>query len=201
MIGQYDQQQQNIPQGFGQNIFGQGNLNSGYGSVASGQAAFGQPFGQVGGSQQWSQRQLSPQDAGEIVRQLIPILPHIMAQAQQQPQAAFGGGFGQRTLTQQDVNEVVRQVLPVIAQLQGQNPMLAMTGGYGQQQPFGQQAYGNQFGNQQGWPQAAFGGGGQHQQRQLSHQDVNEVVRQLTNILPQVIQNLQATGGHQQRTM
>src|ERR1700726_2543935 len=68
----------------------------------------------------FGQRQLSPYEVSDVVRQLIPLLPSIIAQAQQlQPQAAYGlgggfgavGGYGQQTraLTQQDVNEVVRQ--------------------------------------------------------------------------------------------
>jgi len=220
MINQYDVQQQMLPQGYGQNSLGYGpqTLTAGWGQAAFGQPipqylgqSCGQQFGHFGGygaASAWGQRQLSPQDTGEIVRQLIPVLPQILAQTQQyqqQPQAAFGGGYGQRTLTQQDVNDVVRQILPVVAQLQGQNPMQAMATGLGflplggQQQPFGyQQAFGNNPSSwQQGWPQAAFGGGQHGSHRHLNQQDVNEVVRQLTAILPQVIQNLQG----QQRTM
>src|SRR5207245_2424735 len=91
---------------------------------------FGQPnigaFGQAGGwggQNPWAQpqRQLSQQDVGEVLRQLVPLLPHVLAQAQQ-PQAAIGySAFGQapRMLTQQDVNEVVRQLVGVIPQVIG----------------------------------------------------------------------------------
>jgi hypothetical protein len=245
------------PQAFGQ-TFGQ--QAGGYGIQGQfpglGQAAFGQPYGQYGSQQfgqpfgafgqmggvgiqsPWAlqQRHLTPQDASEVVRQLVPLLPQIIAQAQQQPQAAFGyGGFGQRMLTQQDVNEVVRQILPIVpqivAQLQGQSQVPAMHAGYGfaplgqlaatgqihqqpwgqqqlyhqhplaqqltYQQPFGQQLYHQPYG-QQAWPQvqAAFGGvqpGLGQMQRQLTQQDVSEVVRQLVGVIPQVIQNMQAT--------
>jgi hypothetical protein len=199
-----------------------------------GQAAYGQQFGPQGGQQfgqpnigawglggGWGQgqhRQLSQNDVGDVVRQLVPLLPQLLAQAQQQPQAAFGyGGFGQgygqnpRTLTQQDVNEVVRQILPILPQivgtLQGQGPQYAaaMYGGQGPQfglqnplsqfsNPFQQQPFGQQ--GQQGWPNAmsAFGGSQAWGQRQLNQQDVSEVVRQLVGIIPQVIGNLQAYG-------
>lgn len=216
---------QQFGQGFGQQNYGY-NPNV----FGLGQAAFGQNSGYGMGIGQ--QRQLTAQDANEVVRQLLPLLPQIIAQAQQQPQAAFGygGGYGsgQRNLTQQDVNEVVRQILPIVpqivAQLQGQPPTHAIYGqgqhagpfGYGQGQNAGPFSYGwgaNQSYQQnpgfqqpwqQQWPQmqAAFGGyqhgigGGQ---RQLSQQDVTEVARQLASILPQVIQNLQATG--QQRNV
>jgi hypothetical protein len=218
MTGQYEWQQQiplqNAqfsgqinPQALVQQPFGQ----QGYatqGQISGlGQGALGQPYGQFGGQQSgqhfgalgpmggvgmqspWAlqQRQLSPHDANEVIRQLVPLLPHIIAQAQQwHPQAAFG--YGQRTLTQHDVNEVVRQILPfvpqIVAQLQGQSPVHAVH----HQHPVGQQA----------WPQvqAAFGaiqpGLGQLH-RQLTQQDVSEVVRQLAGIIPQVIQQLQAT--------
>jgi hypothetical protein len=126
-----------------------------------GQAAYGQPYGQFGYGQQqpfggpapsggwgmqqtngwnpWSQqqRQLSQQDVGEVVRQLLPILPQILAQAQPQTIGYAAYGTQQRQLTPQDVNEVVRQLLPVVPQivaaLQGQ-PQLqhaAMYGGSG----------------------------------------------------------------------
>lgn len=241
---------QTNPQALGQQTFGQ--QAGGYGTQGQipglGQAAYGQPYGQFGGQQfgqaniggytggigiqspaALQQRQLTPQDASEVVRQLVPLLPQIIAQAQQQqPQAAFGGGFGQRMLTQQDVNEVVRQILPIVpqivAQLQGQSQGHAIHAGYGGygaplghlaatghqmlQQPFGQQQlyqqqplaqqqlYQQQPFGQQSWPQvhAAFGGGQQGQtQRQLTQQDVSEVVRQLVGVIPQVIQNMQAT--------
>jgi hypothetical protein len=108
----------------------------------------------------------------------------------QQPLAAFGGGhgFNQRSLSPQDVNEVVRQILPILPQL------LQQQQGYGQgQQGLGQQGFGQQgFGWQGG--QAAYGmnqqntgpfGQQQHQhQRQLSPQDVNEIARQLAEVIP-----------------
>ena len=208
-----------------------------------GQAAYGQQYGQYGaqpfigafgsnagwgaqpqwGSQQqpqwWGQqqRQLSQQDVSEVVRQLLPALPHVLAQAQQ-PQAGFGyAAYGQapRTLTQQDVNEVVRQILPIVPQivgmLQGQ-PQLqhaAIHGGTGLGQ-FGQANLGPNFAaqsplaawsqpaslGQYGLPQfqSAFGaaaGWGQPQ-RQLTQQDVADVTRQLVGLIPQVIGNLQA---------
>jgi len=208
-----------------------------------GQSAYGQQFGQYGGQQfgqpniggwgqgagwggqpAWGQnRQLSQYEVGDVVRQLVPLLPQILAQAQQQPQGAYGygaygqgqGGYGQfsRPLTQQDVNEVVRQILPIVPQivgmLQGQGPLqaAAIYGGLnpqlGAQNPFGQLAsfstaqtplQQQPFGQQQGWPQAmaAFGGAQQAWgQRQLTQQDVGEVVRQLVAVIPQVIGNLQ----------
>jgi len=240
MMSQHEAQQQSSlfnPQLWGQTGQGFGQQNYGYNPNISGlgQAAFGQNSGFGTGIGQ--QRQLTAQDANEVVRQLLPMLPQIIAQAQQQPQAAFGyggGGYGygsgQRNLTQQDVNEVVRQILPIVpqivAQLQGQPQTHAIYGqvqnagpfGYGQGQnagPFGygwgaNQSYQQNPGFQQPqpwhqqWPQmqAAFGGyqhgigGGQ---RQLSQQDVTDFARQLASILPQVIQNLQATG--QQRNV
>ncbi|MGA2056536.1 MAG: hypothetical protein ABSG88_14625 [Bradyrhizobium sp.] len=152
---------------------------------------------------------------------MVPLLPQILAQSQQQPLAAFGYGGNQRQLSPQDINEVVRQLLPILPQIigaiqQGQSPIhaAAIYGGYGQQgfgqtigqNPFAQQPqYGLGFGNahgqfgaqgqfgQSGSPfQAAFGG--LQNQRQLSPQDVNEVVRQLVTAIPQVIGNLQAYG-------
>jgi hypothetical protein len=201
--------------GFGGHQFGQSNPGWGFGS--------GWP----------QQRQLSQYEVGDVVRQLVPLLPQILAQAQlQQPQAAFGyggtGGFSgygqqpQRLLTQQDVQEVVRQILPILPQivstLQGQNPLLtaamygANQGGanpqigwqnpFGQfanpfqQQPFQQNPFQQQWAGQQGWPQtmAAYGGMPQLNQRQLSQHDLNEVVRQLAGIVPQVISGLQAYG-------
>jgi hypothetical protein len=188
---------------------------------------FGQPnlsaFGQSGWGTQpgWGQqRQLSQQDVGDVVRQLVPLLPQILGQAQH---GAHGFGQPQRLLTQQDVNEVVRQILPILPQIaalfQGQTAMAApaMYGGYGQQNPWAQiqnpwaqqQMYGQNpfaqlglgqlqqqpFGHQ-GWPQfqAAFGGGWSNpmQQRTLTPNDINEVVRQLVGIIPQAIANLQA---------
>jgi hypothetical protein len=194
---------------------------------------FGQPnFGGWGTGAGWpQQRQLSQYEVGDVVRQLVPLLPQILAQAQLQPQAAFGyagsgglGGYGQpqRLLTQQDVQEVVRQILPILPQianmLQGQNPMYtqAMYGGaapqigwqnpwgqfanpFQQQNPFQQNPFQQQWSGQQGWPQAmaAHGGTQSWNQRQLSQHDVNEVVRQLAGIIPQVISGLQAYGQQQ----
>jgi hypothetical protein len=205
------------------------------GGYGLGQAAYGQQYGQYGGQPsmgafgaqpQWGQqqqpqqqqpqwggqqqRQLSQQDVSEVVRQLVPALPQILAQAQQ-PHAAIGyAAYGQapRLLSQQDVNEVVRQILPMVPQivgaLQGQ-PQLqyaAMQGGqgFGQQGlgQFGQgnpaQSFGTQFGFGGPQFQSAFGApaaSGQ-QQRQLTQQDVAEVTRQLIGVIPQVIGNLQA---------
>ncbi len=201
--------------GFGQ---GQATLGGLQGLQGLGQAAFGQTqqFGTPQQAYGWAQtRQLSQQDVGDVVRQLVPLLPQILAQAQQQPQAAYGYGWSQqRQLSPQDVNEVVRQILPIVPQivslLQGQPQMQAAA--YGQQQPqqglFGTQQYNpfgtqqqnpfaiqqtNPFAMQQGMPQmqAAFGGQSIHQQRQLTQQDVSEVVRQLVNVIPQVIGSLQ----------
>jgi hypothetical protein len=202
-----------------------------------GQAAYGQQFGQSGfggafgqstgwGAQPgwWGQqqRQLSQQDVSEVVRQLLPALPQILAQAQQ-PQAAIGyAAYGQtgRSLTPQDVNEVVRQLLPMVPQIVGMlqsQPQLqhaAMYGGagWGQQTGagWGQQAglaphiggqipfaglQQPQFG-QYGGPQvqSAFGASPLwgQQQRQLTQQDVADVTRQLVGLIPQVIGNLQA---------
>jgi hypothetical protein len=136
---------------YGQQAYGQpwgSTQGLGYGL---GQAAYGQQYGQYGaqpfigafghnagwGAQpQWGgqqpqwwgqhQRQLSHQDVSEVVRQLVPALPQILAQAQQ-PQGAFGYaayrqvpyGQGSRLLSQQDVNEVVRQRLPIVPQIVG----------------------------------------------------------------------------------
>jgi hypothetical protein len=190
---------------------------------------YGQPnFGAWGSGGGWpQQRQLSQYEVGDVVRQLVPLLPQILAQAQLQPQAAFGfggagglGGYGQpqRLLTQQDVQEVVRQILPILPQivgmLQGQNPLhSAAMYGVGnpqlgwqnqlgqfanplqqhqfQQNPFQQQWYGQQAGPQ---TMAAYGGAQLWNQRQLTQHDVNEVVRQLAGIIPQVINGLQPYG-------
>jgi hypothetical protein len=202
------------------------------GGLGLGQAAFGgQQYGQFGGQptfgasgygwggqpmgwgqQQWGgqQRQLSPQDVNEVVRQLIPALPQILAQAQT-PFAGIGyAAYGQapRQLSPQDVNEVVRQILPIVPQIVGmlqsqpQMQHAAMHGGLGLGQQFGglgqfglghptQQAWGTQFGAPQF--QAAFGGAaGFGQQRQLTQQDVADITRQLIGVIPQVIGNLQA---------
>src|SRR6266403_5378842 len=202
----------------------------GLGGYGLGQAASGQQYGQYGGHpftgafgynagwgaqpQGWGQqqqppwggqqqRQLSQQDVSEVVRQLVPALPQILAQAQPQHAAIGYAAYGQapRQLSQQDVNEVVRQILPIVPQivgmLQGQ-PQLqyaAMQGGHG----LGQFGFGNpaqNFGTQFGIPQfqSAFGAPGAwgQQRRQLTQQDVAEVTRQLIGMIPQVIGNLQA---------
>src|SRR4030081_3220489 len=201
------------------------------GGYGLGQAAYGQQYGQYGGqpsmgvgynpgwgaqpqAQGWGQmqqpqwggqqqRQLSQQDVSEVVRQLVPVLPQILAQTQQ-PHAAIGyAAYGQapRQLSQQDVNEVVRQLLPIVPQivgtLQGQ-PQLqyaAMQGGPGLGQ-FGQgnpaQNPGAQFGFGGPQWQSAFGAPatwGQHQ-RQLTQQDVSDITRQLIGVIPEVIGNL-----------
>src|SRR6266436_3263715 len=166
-------------------------------------------WGQQQQQPQWAgqqQRQLSQQDVSEVVRQLVPALPQILAQAQQ-PHAAIGyAAYGQapRQLSQQDVNEVVRQILPIVPQivgmLQGQ-PQLqyaAMQGGHGLGQfGFGNPAqnFGQNFGTQFGIPQfqSAFGApGAWGQQRQLTQQDVADVTRQLMGVIPQIMGNLQA---------
>jgi hypothetical protein len=212
------------PQLWGMQHYGQqgglGFHGVGYGLGHAAYGQFGQPniggWGQGGGYGAWGQRNLSQHDVGEIVRQLVPMLPIMLAQAQQ-PMAAYGyggayGGFGQgpRMLTPHDVNEVVRQILPVLPQivglLQGGHwPHQAGQGGLGQ---FGQTSMGQQFQPQQfgqfGWGQqpfgqvgmppfqAAFGGGqGWGMQQRLTPQDIGEVVRQLTATIPQVIGNLQ----------
>jgi hypothetical protein len=226
--------------------------------------AYGQPFGQfgqqygqpnfaaVGLAQQnpfqqnpfqqnqqnpWGQpqRQLSQQDVGEVVRQLVPLLPQILSQAQTMPtmgygygQQGYGYGQQQRLLTQQDVNEVVRQILPIVPQiaaaLQSNVPIAAAAMYGGAQQgwghnPFAQnpqaifagqnplaQLLQQQPNWQQGWPQqsfpafqSAFGQQGWNQQRNLTQNDVNEVVRQLVSIIPQAIANLQSL--NQQRVI
>lgn len=197
------------PQGWGQanplhallqNVLGQGG-GQGIGQAAFGQGGYGSPFGQAawGGQGQWGQsgwgqgpwggagwgqRQLSHHDIGEVVRQLLPLLPHVVAQAQQ-PQAAFGyggfgqGGFGQggfgygpfgqgqRQLSQQDIGEVVRHILPILPQvvsaLQGQQGpyAAAVYGNYGWpgqgHSPFGQYGLG-QGGGQGGWGFGQQGG-------------------------------------------
>jgi hypothetical protein len=215
--------------GLGQGGLGQG--GPGQGGVGLGQAAYGQQYGQyggqqpsggqpMGGGQQWGgqQRQLSQQDVNEVVRQLVPALPQILAQAQN----PFGGisyaAYGQapRQLSPQDVNEVVRQILPIVPQIVGmlqsqQQPhSAAMQGGLGQGQfgglgqQFGglgqpglghpAQASGTQFGAPQF--QSAFGGPMAFgQQRQLTQQDVADITRQLIGAIPQVIGNLQANSG------
>jgi hypothetical protein len=167
--------------------------NAGWGAQPQG---LGQQQPQWWGQQQpqgfgQQPRQLSQQDVSEVVRQLLPVLPQILAQTQQ-PHAALGyAAYGQapRLLSQQDVNEVVRQILPVVPQIVGmlQNqPQLQYSALQGGLSPFGQQG-GPQF-------QSAFGAslpGGQPQ-RQLTQQDVADVTRQLVGLIPQVIGNLQA---------
>jgi len=183
-------------------------------SYGLGQAAYGPQSGQFGTSPSigvpgfnagwgaqplgWGQqqRQLSQHDVSEVVRQLLPALPQILAQAQQQPAALGYAAYGQasRLLSQQDVNEVVRQILPFVPQIVGalqgqpQQQFTNMQGG-----PLGQYAS-PQF-------QSAFGGPtvwGQTQ-RQLTQQDVADITRQLVGLIPQVIGNLQAY--NQQRTI
>jgi hypothetical protein len=180
----YETSQQN-PQAWG-GIPGQ----AAYGQPLYGYQPYGQqPFGQPNMGQFWGQqRQLSHHDVNEVVRQLIPLLPQVLGQAQQ-PLSAIGyGGFGQRMLTQQDVNEVVRQILPavpqIVALLQGQQ---AGFGGFGQafQQPYWQQSIG-----QAPLFQAAFGTAGALGQRQLTPQDISEVARQLASVIPQVMGTL-----------
>jgi len=199
-----------------------------------GQAAYGQPWAQFGmqpfGHQghgsgygaPWSfqQRQLSQHEMGDVVRQLVPLLPHLIAQAQTQPQAAYGyGGFGNnpwsqnswgqnpwgqqgRALSPQDVNEVVRQILPIVPQivgaLQGQNPYFAQQGQLGQwgmgQAFAGYQNPQTQIGLPPGFTQQTpfMAAFGGATQRQLSQQDVHEIARQLVAVIPQVIGSLQA---------
>jgi hypothetical protein len=192
-------------------------------AIGLGQPAYGQQHGQFGAQppiggfgynpgwaaqpQAWGQqqRQLSHQDVSEVVRQLLPALPQILAQAQQ-PQTALGYaaygqspyGQGPRTLTQQDVNEVVRQILPAMPQILGalqqgqpQPQYAALQGGAG---AYGQGGWGQQGFGQGGWPQfqSAFGGQQLGGQRQLTQQDVADVTRQLVGLIPQVIGNLQA---------
>jgi hypothetical protein len=207
----------------------QGGLGFGqaaYGQQYGGQSPFGQQYGYGGqspfaglgwggqpmgwGQQQWGgqQRQLSQQDVNEVVRQLVPALPQILAQAQT-PFAGIGYaayGQGPRQLSPQDVNEVVRQILPIVPQIVGMlqsQPQLqhaAMHGGFGLGQfgGLGQQTHPTQtWGTQFGAPQfqAAFGGPmGFGQQRQLTQQDVADITRQLIGVIPQVIGNLQAYG-------
>jgi hypothetical protein len=215
--------------GYGQPQGGLGIQNVGYGLGQAAYGQFGQPnvgaFGQsaLGGQAGWGHRHLSQQDVGEVVRQLLPLLPGVLAQAQQQPMAAFGYGAynpAPRMLTPQDVNEVVRQILPIVPQLvgllQGVGPSPhqagypAVHGGYGGPGQIGQAFYGQPFQPQFGSGQFPFGqaampafggmqGGWGQPQRHLTQQDIAEVVRQLTATIPQVISNLQAFG--QQRAI
>lgn len=212
---EYNQQNPQFGQAFGNGGFAGQGWGQGLGHAAFGQQGFGgwQQGGgwQPGGFGAPWQRQVSQQDVGEIVRHLVPLLPLIINQAQQ-PHAAFGygygsgigggfgGGFGQRNLSQQDVHEVVRHLLPVLPQIVG---LLQ-----GQQGQFGNAIFGGQgWGGGQGgygqnpWGQAAFGNignvgnawGGQR----LNQADVGEIVRHLTAVLPQVISNLQACNQQQ----
>src|SRR5260221_13685313 len=88
--------------GYGQPQGGLGIQGVGYGLGQAAYGQFGQPnigaWGQGGwggGQAGWGQRQLSQQDGGEAVRQLVPLPPVGLAQAQQPPpMAAFGyGGY------------------------------------------------------------------------------------------------------------
>jgi hypothetical protein len=171
---------------FGNNAIGYGLGNAAYGQAWNQQGA--QPFWQPNNGAQggfgapWGhqQRQLSQQDVGDVVRQILPLLPQIIAQAQ--PQAAYGnnagaqfnpwnqqGNFQQsgnnwgqqgRVLSQQDVNEVVRQILPVLPQiahaLQGHqhHQHLGFANQSGQN-PFNQGGF-----NQNPYTQAGFNQGG-----------------------------------------
>jgi hypothetical protein len=197
-----------------QAIGGHGLGGYGQGGYGLGHAAYGQQYGQYGGQPgigafgynapqgwgqqqpQWAQwggqqqRQLSQQDVNEVVRQLAPALPQILAQAQQ-PYGAIGhAAFGQapRQLSQQDV---------IGQQGFGQQGLGQYgLGQYGQGQ-FGQGNPAQSFGTPFGLPQfqSAFGGaqsGWGPQQRQLTQQDVADVTRQLIGVIPQVIGNLQA---------
>jgi hypothetical protein len=233
-LGQNPQFGQFGPQQSGWGAFGsQGGQPYGGGGfnmpLGLGQAAYGQQFGQYGGQPmsgafgsspgwggqpmgwgQWGgqQRQLSQQDVNEVVRQLVPALPQILAQAQS-PFAGMGyAAYGQapRQLSPQDINEVVRQILPIVPQIVGMlqsQPQLqhaAMHGGFGLGQQFGglgqfgpghpAQGWGTPFGAPQF--QAAFGSPTTFgQQRQLTQQDVTEITRQLIGVIPQVIGHLQ----------
>ncbi len=196
----YDVQQQGAwpIQAMG-NMLNPQQLAQAFWSGGLGQAAYGQPnpqqfgygqqpfgaFGQVGGwgmqanpwgqpqSNPWGQpqRQLSQQDVGEVVRQLLPILPQILAQAQPQGIGYAAYGMQQRQLSPQDVNEVVRQLLPLVPQIVGalqSQPQLqhaAMYGGYGA----GHMQHPAQIASTLGYPQQNFGspfGIGQHLQQQ-----------------------------------
>lgn len=165
-----------------------------FGQAAYG--AFGNPLGvgQFSTGLGWggSQRPLSPQDVGAILQQIAPVLPQVIAQAQQhqnQPMAAYAGGFGagQRTLSPQDVSEIVRQILPVIPQLLQSMQQQGGPWGLGQ---IGLGPVGGLGLAGQGWQgQAAFGFGQPQnpyqQARQLTQQDVNEIARQLSDVIQQ----------------
>jgi hypothetical protein len=182
----------------------QNQQGAGYAQGTIGQGAYGGAGNPLGGGSfaagwGWGapQRQLSQQDVSAILQQIAPVLPQIIAQAQQhqyQPMAAYGGGIGaQRTLSPQDVSEVVRQILPVIPQLMqsAQQP----GGAWGLAQ-MGLGQFGGVGQPGQGWGQAAYGlqqnPFQQFQQpRQLTQQDVNEIARQLSEVVQQ------AYGGQQ----
>jgi hypothetical protein len=185
----YESQQQN-PMYYPQQLWAGQNLLGGLAQHGAGlgQAAFGQPYGQFGqnafGQAGWGgqpggwgqQRQLTHQDVSDVVRQLLPILPQILAQAQQ-PYAGIGyAAYGpqQRTLSQHDVNEVVRQLLPIVPQIaamlqsQPQLQHAAIHGGYGPQSGPGNLGSGwggqNQNPFAQNWQQSPFGQIGQFAQ-------------------------------------
>jgi hypothetical protein len=131
--GQQGYGQQNGQYGT-QQPFGAFGHNSGWGTQPQWNM---QPAWSQGSGQQ-QHRQLSPYDVNEVVRQLVPALPQIIAQAQQPNPGLAYAAYGQapRTLTPQDVNDVVRQLLPLLPQivgaLQGQPPQqFAMHGGIG----------------------------------------------------------------------
>jgi hypothetical protein len=178
--------------GFGQNAFGQGGFGQGgfgYGQTGNNQwGPQNNPFGQQGNAfgQQGTifgqqGRGLSPQDVNEVVRQILPLMPHIANALQGQNPYAYSGQYGQGGIGQG---------------FGGQG--MAGQGFGGPQNPLAQILAGQQgYGQQQSPFMAAFGGA-QQQQRQLSQQDVSEVARQLVAIIPQVIGALQA---NQQRAM
>jgi hypothetical protein len=150
-----------------------------------GQGAYGQGVygGQFGGMNWGAQRHLTPMDVSNILQQVAPILPQILAQAQQQqhqPLAAFGGGFGayQRNLSPQDVSEVVRQILPVIPQILQSAQQQT---GFGQQGLgwSGLSAYG--FAQQNPFQHPHWQQYVQH--RQVTQADIQEVARQLAETL------------------
>jgi hypothetical protein len=128
--------------------FGQPNVSA-FWPTAWGMQPTWQPIAQQYWQQQpWQQRQLTQQDVGDVVRQLVPLLPQILAQAQPATPGTMGYGYGQRSLTQQDINEVVRQILPIVPQvaaaLQGHAPAAAIQASYGA------------FGLQNPWAQNLF---------------------------------------------
>jgi hypothetical protein len=158
---------------------------------------FGNPLGgQFASGWGAPQRQLSQQDVSNILQQIAPVLPQIIAQAQQnqyQPMAAYGGGFGgQRFLSPQDVSEVVRQILPIIPQLVQSMQQQGSQLGLGQiglgQTGLGQGGLGMSGHGWQG--QAAYGAAQQTPFQQpisqrLTHHDVHDIVRQLSDVIQQ----------------